>query len=207
MRRAFATALGALACLAIPMACGTGSRGGGSNADAAADALGMDSSGDALGEDAPTSPDSDGDDATTSEVDDSPGEAQSDSPEEDVSFVNAEDVVWCKGSVRDAGFSSLSQFPFAAYCAGPYPNTVFEATTSCQGTLIVGAADGSDCGLWWLFDATTGALEATGGGCNGGWSCGGAAPGFKFPYQCFINGGWEETDPCFDAGSADATGQ
>jgi hypothetical protein len=96
--------------------------------------------------------------------------------------------ITCTGPLADAGFSSLADLPIAELCAANSAQSgsgLVEGTMPCGGTIMVSAGNGVDCYTWWLFDSTTGTLEASGGGCNTGLSCSGAAPGFSFPNQCF----------------------
>ena len=98
----------------------------------------------------------------------------------------------CSGPLPDAGFFSLASLPVAQLCAqsgaGGYGAGILVESMVCQGSIIVSSPTATDCGLFWLFDATTGALQAIGGGCNGGLACSGAATGFDFPSQCWS--GW-----------------
>jgi hypothetical protein len=88
-----------------------------------------------------------------------------------------------------------------------YPNAPSESKQPCLGSILVTIAQGVDCGRWWLFNATTGDLEAVGGSCAGTTDpgCTGALSGFSFPYQCFQDNGWSQwVELCPDA-SADAS--
>ncbi len=113
----------------------------------------------------------------------------------------------CVGPLGDAGFTSLADFPVATLCAST-GGMVVEGSPPCQGSILVSVPDSpgsGDLGEWWLFDAATGALEASGTNTNGLIACGGGATGFVYPYQCFEYGGWpQKTSLCTDAGSADA---
>jgi hypothetical protein len=115
----------------------------------------------------------------------------------------------CTGPLVDGGFSSLSNLPVAGLCAGSGAagygaGLVLESRSSCQGSIVVYSATGVDCGSFWLFDATTGALQAAGGECNGYdmYWCDEAIPGFRFPSQCFPpSSGWASSwsELCPDA--------
>ena len=115
--------------------------------------------------------------------------------------------ITCSGPLPDAGFSSLADLPVAQLCAqsgvGGYGAGIVVESMACQGSIIVSSPTATDCGSFWLFDATTGALQAAGGGCNGGLACSGAATGFDFPSQCWSTwpsaSGGEEL--CPDGGS------
>jgi hypothetical protein len=90
----------------------------------------------------------------------------------------------CLGPLGDAGFSSLIELPVAALCASSAQVMGDEMLEwSCGSWTLVVRGTGPDCGTFWLFDATTGALEALGQGCEG-FVCTGAAPGFQFPSEC-----------------------
>ena len=112
-------------------------------------------------------------------------------------------AITCNGVLVDAGFSSLTDFPVASVCTQAY--SVIESPTPCQGSVLVEAATGIDCGSFWLFDASTGALEAQGGSCNNDYSCTAAVPGFVFPSACFDPASWGWSGPiehlCPDAGA------
>jgi hypothetical protein len=125
-----------------------------------------------------------------------------------VSDADARGIV-CEGSLQDAGFSSLTDLPLAQLCAQSAVASdnpgglVLETPTSCAGLIFVSSATGIDCAAFWLFDASTGALQADGSICNGSYiSCVGAAPGFAFPDQCFVPYGWPGSGKqlCPDAG-------
>jgi hypothetical protein len=107
---------------------------------------------------------------------------------------------WCSGPLPDAGFSSLADLPAATLCAESVGNDLSVSKLPCQGYLLASMSTGVDCGVWWLFEASTGALVAAGDGCNT-LSCSGAVPGFRVPYQCFVNGGWgPDVSLCPDGG-------
>ncbi len=116
--------------------------------------------------------------------------------------------VVCSGPLPDAGFSSLADLPIARLCGGAYGDLYESSPPPCQGLVLVTVATGVDTGDYWLFDATTGALVATGEGVDGTISCAGAVPGFQFPDPCFDNGGWDGPgiDLCDDAAADAAAG-
>lgn len=102
----------------------------------------------------------------------------------------ADAIIDCPGALPDAGFTSLDDLPVAQLCAesgaGGYgAGVVEETTTPCDGSILVQSPMETDCGAFWLFDATTHALQAIGGQCNGSYGCSGAVPGFRFPSECF----------------------
>ncbi len=120
----------------------------------------------------------------------------------------------CTQPLPDAGFTSLADLPLASLCAASYNGQVVEGTPPCQGSIAVFTTSGVDCGGFFLFDATTGALQAVGSGCDGfeAFSCTGGISGFVYPYQCFDYGGWpQRTNLCpdggADAGVTDATSE
>jgi hypothetical protein len=125
----------------------------------------------------------------------------------DAGIDSSDGTVTCSGPLGDAGFSSFADLPVAELCsqsaAGGYGAGIVEESPACQGSTFVWSPTETDCGLFWVFDATTGALQAVGGGCNGGLGCSGAATGFDFPNQCLsdwatsLQGGKEL---CPDAG-------
>ncbi len=126
--------------------------------------------------------------------------ASTDGPVSDASL-----HVVCAGPLPDAGFSSLADLPVARLCGGAYGDLIESSPPPCQGLVLVTVPTSADSGDYWLFDAATGALVATGSGDNGTLSCSGAAPGFQFPEACFEIGGWSGPgiDLCTD-GAADA---
>lgn len=104
--------------------------------------------------------------------------------------------------VWDAGlYSSLNTFPIASECAqaGVHSYAVTETVMPCGGSILVQTV-GPDCQGYYLYDATSGALEASGGGCNvlPSWEC---VPGFVFPSACWAQQ-WPgpEEQLCTDAG-------
>jgi hypothetical protein len=104
---------------------------------------------------------------------------------------------------EDASVSSLSDLPLAIVCGSTFgfPNDGAESNP-CQGTIKVTVSQGADCGLWWLFDAVTGELDAIGHDCAGrsGTGCSAARPGFSYPHQCDDGNGWSGwLDLCTDA--------
>jgi hypothetical protein len=82
-------------------------------------------------------------------------------------------------------------------------NGIFETTDACDGSILVQSAMGIDYGDFWLFDASTGALQAQGYASNGDYTCTGVSPGFRFPMECFIpNWGWSgQRQICPDSGA------
>jgi hypothetical protein len=88
----------------------------------------------------------------------------------------------CPAPLGDAGFSSLETFPVNALCTN---RQLTEWITPCQGSIVVLAIQGRDCADYWLFDATTHALQATGHGCNLRAQCTAGIAGFVFPTSCF----------------------
>ena len=100
--------------------------------------------------------------------------------------------------VSNAGVSQLSDLTIGVVCGDP--NGPIESKP-CEGAIKVEETSGVDSNLWWLFDATTGALEAYGEvqGPGAGLGCEGARPGFVFPYQCYIDGWSGATSLCTDA--------
>lgn len=116
-------------------------------------------------------------------------------------------AIICSGPLADSGFSTLAELPVAELCTDSVKSgsgLVLEGMTSCAGTIMVSEGMGTDCGSWWLFESTTGALKASGGGCNTGLTCTGAAPGFSFPNQCFngfLTQFWGETQELCPDGS------
>ncbi len=119
-------------------------------------------------------------------------------------------MVVCTGPLQDAGFSTLAELPIASMCAasasisGYGSGSVTKGTEACQGTIIVHEQEGVDCEGFWLFSAATGALLATGGGCDIVLGCSGAVAGLQFPIQCFDNGGWfPYVELCPDGGAVE----
>jgi hypothetical protein len=55
----------------------------------------------------------------------------------------------------------------------------------CAGSVLVVIGVGVDCDSWTLYDGTTKAWQASGGGCNGLGRCYASVPGFVFPSACF----------------------
>jgi hypothetical protein len=110
--------------------------------------------------------------------------------------------VECSSPLSNPGFSSLADLPIAQLCAQSWMGlrNLIESAP-CQGIIEVDDETGTDCSEFWLFDATTGALVATGSVCTGPISCT-AAPGFQFPTGTGCQGmGW--THLCPDAGTGD----
>ena len=63
---------------------------------------------------------------------------------------------------------------------------VERSDTPCEGSIVVRGGLGVDCFFWDLYDATTGAWQASGGGCL--WvpgQCVASVPGFVVPTRCF----------------------
>jgi hypothetical protein len=121
--------------------------------------------------------------------------------------------ITCTSPLGDAGFSSLAELPIAAICAASYSGV---AEFSCEGWTVVTGAE-ADCTSIWLFDATTGALEALSDYVceDGEFACAAATPGFLFPNlaNCLteaVEAGvpLRSLDPCFllDAGADAETG-
>jgi hypothetical protein len=95
----------------------------------------------------------------------------------------------CPGPIAtDAGVTSLDDLPVQALCAES-PGRLFRWTDACAGSIVVVLGEGVDCASYWLFDATTDALQATAHGCNVGPLCTGAVDGFRFPRECFSGDG------------------
>lgn len=116
---------------------------------------------------------------------------------------------WCPGQLLDAGLPALNDFPFAQTCAGSDVRGVVESTLACQGFILVSVGVGVDSGGWWLFDATTGECVAVGSAGAGTTppACMAAVPGLRFPYQCFLYGGWAESkNMCPEGGIAGDAG-
>jgi hypothetical protein len=119
-------------------------------------------------------------------------------------------VITCSGPLQDAGFSSLADLPLAQLCAQSATASdspgglVLQSPAPCAGLIWVSSATGIDCSEFWLFDATTGALQASGNTCNASYyACLGSVPGFTFPNQCIVpNHGWigNGKEQCPDAG-------
>src|SRR5262249_23634422 len=84
----------------------------------------------------------------------------------------------------DAGFARLEDLPVQDICA-QVPHGLGRWTTECHGSIIVVHGDETDCSSYWLFDATTHALQATGHECNCCATCTGGVSGFLFPRDCF----------------------
>ncbi len=117
---------------------------------------------------------------------------------------------WCQSPLPDAGFTSLRDFPVARECAGSWDHSVTLSDRACQGVLIVSADDGVDFGSWWLFDAATGDLVASGSTgprsspSEPPWGCDYSVAGLRFPYQCFLYRGWggDRIELCPEGGDA-----
>jgi hypothetical protein len=88
----------------------------------------------------------------------------------------------CPAPIRDAGFTSLEDFPVDSVCT---QERLIEWISPCQGSIIVVGGRGVDCSDYWLFDATTHDLQAEGHGCNVGAQCTEGIAGFVFPTSCF----------------------
>jgi hypothetical protein len=106
-------------------------------------------------------------------------------------------LIVCAGPLPYAGFSSLADLPVAQLCAQSADASdspgglVFESPTPCDGLIWVSSATGIDCSAFWLFDASTGALQAAGSTCNAEFIGCSSVPGFMFPNQCFpLHGTW-----------------
>jgi hypothetical protein len=91
----------------------------------------------------------------------------------------------CAGPIAaDAGVTSLDDLPIQTLCAES-PGRLSRWATPCAGSIIVVEGLGVDCASYWLFDATTKALQATAHGCNVGPICTDGLEGFRFPAECF----------------------
>ena len=105
-------------------------------------------------------------------------------------------IPMCTAPLPDAGFSTLAELPVAQLCAQSNGD-LMQFGPPCQGSILVALP--TNPGQWWLFNASTGQLEATGGGDDGFVWCNGGISGFQLPYQCWWNGGWpQQTDLCTD---------
>jgi len=97
--------------------------------------------------------------------------------------------ITCTGSLPDAGFSSLADFPIAQICAQAEESfgyvSMQEATVPCDGSILVRLEEGADSDSFWIFDASTGALLALGGGADITELCTGSVPGFHYPNGCW----------------------
>lgn len=84
----------------------------------------------------------------------------------------------------DSGVKSLDDVSAALCVRGGSGAIRWNGT--CGGVIVVVQGSGVDCAKYWLFDATTMALRATGQACNVMTPvCTGSVPGFQFPTQCF----------------------
>lgn len=93
----------------------------------------------------------------------------------------------CPGPLAaDAGLTSLDDLPIEALCAQS-SGRLIRWSTPCAGSIVVVDGSGVDCASYWLFDATTGALQATANGCNAAPRCTGGVEGFRFPAACFTD--------------------
>jgi len=124
------------------------------------------------------------------------GAATGDDAGPDASDASDAGVV-CTGPLADAGFSSLSDMPVASLCAQSAEATLaaprlFESQP-CDGFVAVFQGLGVDCSALWVFDAATGALQATGQGCDRFPACNGAASGFTFPNECIDSAAWSHS--------------
>jgi hypothetical protein len=90
----------------------------------------------------------------------------------------------CRPLVVDGGAFTLDQAP-EALCVRGLPGAI-RWNGSCAGSIVVVQGTGGDCSTLWLFNETTGALQATGTACNVPTPfCTGVVPGFVFPEECF----------------------
>jgi hypothetical protein len=92
----------------------------------------------------------------------------------------------CSPSLAGASVSHLSPLWIAQLCAsngGGKPGSESVVELRCGSSILI--TEGAiDCGSFWYFDATTGALQAYGGGCvNVSQSCY-SMPGFRAPTSC-----------------------
>jgi hypothetical protein len=116
----------------------------------------------------------------------SPPSADTDHSDSGLSSDAGDAAAYPCGSSDDAGFASLTLATLAVtelceQAAAAGSQNV--AQVQCGSLIWVTQGRGGYCLSFWVFDATTGALEAFGGGCNG-VSCYGAAPGFEVPSTC-----------------------
>jgi hypothetical protein len=82
--------------------------------------------------------------------------------------------------VPDAG--SLEDLPIDQFCQHPFGNGAMQ--WECLGSIVVVHSVGPDCADYYLFDATTKALQAKAHGCSGNAICTDSVPGFTFPSAC-----------------------
>jgi hypothetical protein len=92
----------------------------------------------------------------------------------------------CKDPLAaDGGVTGLDDLPVAKLCAMPIGLGLLRWDSPCAGSIVVVQGVGVDCANYWLFNATTKALQATAYGCVAGPRCTGGAAGFEFPSSCF----------------------
>ena len=117
------------------------------------------------------------------------------------------DPAACHGLIAaDAGVTGLDDLPVEQLCAMHLGIGLRRWGTPCEGSIVVLQGVGVDCANYWLFDATTKALQATASGCIAGPGCTGGVPGFVFPTGCFDgNFSTDVTDPCAVDASVPAT--
>jgi hypothetical protein len=121
----------------------------------------------------------------------------------DGSFLAGDYLPVCSSPLGDfgnGGFTKLADVPIATLChtsTNGYPDAPYGWKMPCQGSVLVGISTGVETSRWWLFDVSTGDIEAVGYGSPAGTQCG-VIPGFSFPGQCFCN---SLVDLCEDAGA------
>jgi hypothetical protein len=120
---------------------------------------------------------------------------------------------WCPGTLDDSGYAVGIDVPavpsladVADLCATAFMNDAAESTFPCQGSTFVGLSTGPDTSGWYLFDSTTGAVQAVGGPVGSNTGCEAAVAGFQFPYQCFNNGVWGMARSLCTEGGAEDSG-
>lgn len=119
-------------------------------------------------------------------------------PVDDARTDTVSDPAACRAPLAaDAGVTGLDDLPVAQLCAMHLGLGLRRWETPCEGSIVVVQGVGVDCANYWLFDATTKALQATAYGCVAGPRCTGGIPGFAFPTRCF-DGTFSTnvTDPC-----------
>jgi hypothetical protein len=127
----------------------------------------------------------------TEPIDGSLGEAGADA----ASTSDASDGgITCTMPIGDAGFSDLAHLPVAQLCVESaqqgYPGASL-TETRCGPWIVARVQLGVDCEGSFIFDAATGALVATAGGCDIYMGCATDQPGFQYPLQCTYGTGQE----------------
>jgi hypothetical protein len=84
----------------------------------------------------------------------------------------------------DGGVTSLDDVPAVLCVRGGSGAIRWNGT--CGGSIVIVQGEGVDCAKYWIFNATTKALQATAAQCNVSTVfCTGSIPGFTLPSACF----------------------